>query len=91
MKKIFVELQKASGLKNLECAMYLGISEGAVNDRRMGTFEPRRSELIALAIYGSEAEVKALNLIQSICEHEIFTTAEGDKVCRVCKQVLKNE
>ena len=64
MKKIFISLQNATGLNNFKCGFYLGISEGAVRDRRRGAFEPKKSELISLAIYGSKAEKKAKELIE---------------------------
>ncbi|ODS09744.1 hypothetical protein [Vibrio scophthalmi] len=81
MNKIFIELQRASGLSNSACGHYLGLSEGAVRDRRRGVFEPKRSELIALAIVGSSAESMAKKIISSHCDH--FFNAEG--VCRVCR------
>ena len=66
MKNIFITLQNASGLNNLKCGLYLGISEGAVRDRRRGAFEPKKTELMALAIYGSKAEKKAKELIERL-------------------------
>ena len=66
MKNVFVSLQSATGLNNFNCAMYLGISEGAVRDRRRGAFEPKKTELMALAIYGSKAEEKAKELIERL-------------------------
>lgn len=80
MNKIFIELQRASGLSNSACGRYLGLSEGAIRDRRRGVFEPKRSELIALAIFGSSSESLAKKIISSHCEH--FFNAEG--VCRLC-------
>lgn len=88
MKKVFVELQNAAGLDNFSCGEYLGISEGAVKDRRRGVFEPRRSELISLAIYGSAAEDKAIKLIQNCCDHEFVECIDDGQavfVCRKCK------
>lgn len=88
MKEVFIELQKASGLDNFSCGEYLGISEGAVKDRRRGTFEARRSELIALAIFGSSSESRAIELIQNCCDHKFIECIEDDQavfVCRKCK------
>ncbi|GEK13206.1 hypothetical protein [Aliivibrio fischeri] len=69
MNALFIELQKAAGLSNFSCGEYLGISEGAVLDRRRNIFKPKRSEIIALAIYGSDAEAAAVSLIQKNCSH----------------------
>lgn len=91
MKEIFIELQRAAGFKNIECGLYLGISEGAVKDRRSGTYEPKFSELIALAISGTAAELAAKELIQSLCQHEISTLNSGDKYCRICKKEITND
>lgn len=60
---VFIQLQNASGMMNIECGEYLGISEGAVKDRRRGVFTPRRCELIALAIYGNQAGQEAIAIL----------------------------
>lgn len=86
MKKVFVELQNAAGLDNFSCGEYLGISEGAVKDRRRGVFEPRRSELISLAIYGSAAEEKAMNVIQNCCDHKFVECNQDGQTVLVCRQ-----
>lgn len=89
MKEIFIELQKAAGLDNFSCGQYLGISEGAVKDRRRGTFEPRRCELMSLAIYGSPAEDKAIEVMQNCCDHKFVECIEDGQavfVCRKCKR-----
>ena len=84
MNKVFIELQRASGLSNFECGQYLGISEGAVRDRRRGVSAARRSELIALAIFGSQAEVAAVALLQQYCTHDFVSAGEG-LACRWCR------
>ncbi|WP_104036661.1 hypothetical protein [Vibrio jasicida] len=66
MKKVFIELQRATGFSNFECGRYLGISEGAVKDRRDGRCSPRQGELIALAVYGSESQERALEYIKTL-------------------------
>ena len=78
---VFVRLQRAAGLDNAECGRFLGIAEGAVRDRRRGAFKPRRSELIALAIYGTESEKMAEKIISDHCDH--FLNRHG--VCFVCR------
>ena len=60
IKEEFSRLHSASGMNNKECAQYLGISEAAVRDRRRGSFSPRRSEIIALSVYGKEFENKLM-------------------------------
>jgi len=66
MKDVFIELQRAAGFSNFECGRYLGISEGAVKDRRDGRCKPRQGELIALAVCGSDTQLKAMNYIESL-------------------------
>ncbi|MBD1567936.1 hypothetical protein [Aliivibrio sp. S10_S31] len=66
MKHVFVELQKSTSLSNFACAEYLGISEASVQDRRNGRYEPKKCELIALAMYGTSELDKALKYIQSL-------------------------
>ena len=66
MKKTFIELQKGAGLSNQHCALYLGISEGAVKDRRLGRYSPSHCELLALAVKGTGEEEKAQHLIKEI-------------------------
>ncbi len=83
---IFVRLQRAAGLSNAECGRFLGIKEGAVRDRRRGVFEPRRSELISLAIFGSESEKLAEKIISDHCEH--FLNRHG--VCFFCRLDTKS-
>jgi hypothetical protein len=88
MNKFFIELQKASGLSNFACAQYLGISEGAVADRRRGIFKARRCELIALAIFGSDAEKQAVSLMQKNCQHawrELEINGISSQVCKKCR------
>lgn len=68
MRQVFIELQRAAGFSNVECGRYLGISEGAVKDRRDGRFLPRRGELIALAVSGSDTLDKALAYIESLSQ-----------------------
>ena len=88
MNALFIELQKASGLSNFACAQYLGISEGAVADRRRGVFKPRRSEIMALAIFGSDAEKQAVLLIQRNCHHtwlEVTIDGRSAHVCKKCR------
>lgn len=78
---VFVRLQRAAGLDNSECGRFLGITEGAVRDRRRGAFKPRRSELVALAIYGTASEKMAEKIISDHCDH--FFNRQG--VCFVCR------
>lgn len=66
MKDVFIELQKSTSLSNFACAEYLGISEASVQDRRNGRYAPRKSELIALAVYGTPESDKALKYIHSL-------------------------
>ena len=66
MKDVFIELQKSTSLSNFACAEYLGISEAAVQDRRNGRYAPKKSELIALAVYGTNEIGKALMYIANL-------------------------
>lgn len=66
LKPVFIELQNSTGMNNIKCARYLGITEGAVKDRRLGRFNPRRCELIALAVKGSSAQLKAAEYIDHL-------------------------
>lgn len=67
-KEMFIELQKSTSLSNFACAEYLGISEASVQDRRNGRYAPKKSELIALAVYGSAAGDNALNFLRKLTE-----------------------
>ncbi|WP_300173740.1 hypothetical protein [uncultured Aliivibrio sp.] len=66
MKDIFIELQKSTSLSNFACAEYLGISEASVQDRRNGRYAPKKSELIALAVYGTTAGDSALAFLRKL-------------------------
>ncbi|MGR6834737.1 hypothetical protein [Aliivibrio wodanis] len=67
-KDMFIELQKSTSLSNFACAEYLGISEASVQDRRNGRYAPKKSELIALAVYGSTVGNNALHFLRYLNE-----------------------
>lgn len=67
-KDVFIELQKSTSLSNFACAEYLGISEASIQDRRNGRYTPKKSELIALAVYGTTAGDNALNFLRKLTE-----------------------
>ncbi len=69
-KDVFIELQKSTSLSNFACAEYLGISEASVQDRRNGRYAPKKSELMALAVYGTSEANKALIYIADLSKNK---------------------